>query len=498
LSNIRVTYSGLISFIIGISSVFTGLVYILIVTRTLTANEFGTWSLIGTMIGYFIISERVISYWTTRQVARDEKVGNTSLISSLGFSMGAIPLYLAVVYLISQQSDASLEPMLIGAVLIPVFFIGEAIQSINLGHMPQATGYGLLGFEIVKIPAALVLVYFLELGVVGAIFASLAAYIIRIGIQLYFARSQLKGKFSLSILKRWARISWIPLYSNIARFFKSSDILVYSIITGSVIGVAYYAVAMTLDKIIHISDSISRALYPKLIATGEHSYIKENLGLQMYFAIPLLTLSVLFAKPAMFALNPIYIDVAIIAIVLSFRMFFSEFNGIFGKILQGIDKVDVENNPKFSSLLKSKIFFVFTVKNVRGGVQLVAIIIVLVFLNSIGFSELELVTWWAITSLSIEIPVVIFMWLYVRKFVKSFFPYTRIAKFIVASLAFTAVFFVTSDSIIEYKISIYDFLPGVIAQLAICAGIYLFVTYIIDKKIRFLFKSMIKEIISKK
>ena len=152
MSNIRVTYSGLISFIIGIITIFTGLVFILIVTRTFSANEFGTWSLIGTMIGYFLISERVVSYWTTRQIARDEKVGSTSLISSSSFSIAAVPLYLIAVFLLSQQSDAPLEPMLIGAILIPVFFVSESLHSINLGHMPQATSYGLLGFEIIKIP----------------------------------------------------------------------------------------------------------------------------------------------------------------------------------------------------------------------------------------------------------------------------------------------------------------------------------------------------------
>lgn len=499
MSNVRVTYSGLISFIIGIITIFTGLVFILIVTRTFSANEFGSWSLIGTMIGYFLISERVVSYWTTRQIARDEKVGSTSLISSSSFSIAAVPLYLIAVFLLSQQNDAPLEPMLIGAILIPVFFVSESLHSINLGHMPQATSYALLGFEIIKIPAALSFVYFLELGIIGAIFALLAAYLVRIGIQLYFARSKIKVKFSVSFLKRWFKLSWLPLYSNITKFLKSSDIVVYSLITGSVTGIAYYSAAMTLDKIIHHTDSISKALYPKLIATGDSSYIQENLTLQMYFAIPLLGIAVLFAKPAMFALNPIYLDVAVIAMLLAFRMFFAELNGAFGKILQGIDKVDVEQNPKFSSLIKSKIFLVLTIKNILTGIQLGIVITVLVTLHSLGLSELELVTGWVIASLFIEIPFVLFMWLYVRKHVTSaIFHLTKVGKYVVATFAFVAVFFITSDTLIEYKISIYDFLPGVIFQLIICVGIYLVITYLIDKKTRSLFKSIIREITTKK
>jgi len=64
LSGIRVTYSGLIAFVIGLVSVFTGLAFVLIVTRRLSPEEFGTWALLGTIIGYLLISERIISYWT--------------------------------------------------------------------------------------------------------------------------------------------------------------------------------------------------------------------------------------------------------------------------------------------------------------------------------------------------------------------------------------------------------------------------------------------------
>jgi len=43
MSNIRVTYSGLISLGTKFSSIITGLVFTLIVTRSLSPEEFGTW-----------------------------------------------------------------------------------------------------------------------------------------------------------------------------------------------------------------------------------------------------------------------------------------------------------------------------------------------------------------------------------------------------------------------------------------------------------------------
>ena len=87
MSGIRVTYSGLIAFVVGIGSIFTGLLFVLIVTRRLSPEEFGSWAVIGSMISYFIISETIVSYWTARQIARNEKVGKTSVFSSSFFSL---------------------------------------------------------------------------------------------------------------------------------------------------------------------------------------------------------------------------------------------------------------------------------------------------------------------------------------------------------------------------------------------------------------------------
>jgi len=56
MSGIRVTYSGLIAFVVGILGIITGLVFTMIITRSLTLTEFGSWSVIGSfempVLGY--------------------------------------------------------------------------------------------------------------------------------------------------------------------------------------------------------------------------------------------------------------------------------------------------------------------------------------------------------------------------------------------------------------------------------------------------------------
>ena len=90
MSKIRVTYSGLISFIIGLASLGTGLIFTLIVTRRLTPEEFGTWGLIGALTTYVIVIEPIISTWAIRETARGEKSGKTALLSSGMFSIVGI------------------------------------------------------------------------------------------------------------------------------------------------------------------------------------------------------------------------------------------------------------------------------------------------------------------------------------------------------------------------------------------------------------------------
>ena len=55
MSEIRVTYSGLIGLLIGLSTVVSGFIFILIITRSLTPNELGTWGIIGGLLTYVII-----------------------------------------------------------------------------------------------------------------------------------------------------------------------------------------------------------------------------------------------------------------------------------------------------------------------------------------------------------------------------------------------------------------------------------------------------------
>jgi len=482
---------------VGLISVITGLVFTLIVTRRLAPEEFGTWSLIGTMISYFLISEAILDFWTIRQVARGENVGRTSLVSSLFFSFGAIPFYLLLAYVISGESNANLDLLIFGSILIPVLFVSRILTQINTAHKPQKTSYSLLVFEVFKIPTALALVYFLDLGVIGVIISIMIAYLIKIGVQIYFAKPKLKNKFNFSYLKRWIKLSWVALYSAFPRLINSLDVMFYTLITGSVIGIAFYSASLAIAGLVLHSGLITQALYPKLLAKGNREHINENFSLLMYIGIPLLGIAVVFSKPALFALNPAYVEGYLIVIILAFKTFFLILFKTVSKILVGIEEVDLVENPKFSNLIKSKLFSVSTIRYIKSGTYLALMITIVSLLHFSNYSELDLVIYWTITALIIEIPFFVYLWFFMKKNVEFSFPYKNTGKYIAATIAFIFVFMITSDYIIIYHESIYDFLPLLILELIICIGVYLSITYLIDNKTKILFKSIIREISSK-
>ena len=246
MSNIRVTYSGLIAIIVGISSLLTGTVFTLIVTRSLSPEEFGTWSLIGGLVFYILIFEPIVSYWATREIARGTNSGGTAIFTSGLFSIPGILAYIVIAYFVGLQVNVDQDILIFALILIPVMFLNRTLTAICLGWKPQVTSYGLLIFELVKIPTAIAFVYFLQMGVEGAILATFISYIGSIILLAVYAREKIRKKINFGLIKKWIKISWIPIFPGISGVVFMLDVTLFSLITGSVIGLAYYSASLAI------------------------------------------------------------------------------------------------------------------------------------------------------------------------------------------------------------------------------------------------------------
>jgi len=493
LSGIRVTYSGLISLGVGLVSVFTGIIFTLIVTRQLTPDEFGTWGLLGTLIAYAVIIEPIISYWTTRDIARGGESGKTAIVSSGLFSIGGLLIYIIFAFFIGNQINVENDILLLAMILIPVMFFNRTLIAINLGWKPHAEGYGILAFEFSKIPAALVFVYFLDLGLEGAIFATFSAYLIANIVLLRYAYTKLKTVFNLQFLKKCIKLFWIVIYPSTTTMIMISDVVIFSVITGTVEGLAYWVAAGAIATIVMHGGKISRAVYPKMLEGGKSEYFSENLNWVFYFGIPLVGLSIAFARPALFALNPLYEFAWMIVIILSIRGFLESLMRVFTQAIAGLEKVDVNENSTFRDYIKSKLILIPNVLMIKQVSYIIILVSVLYFFMP-NSSQLDLVHYWAIIFLGMQIPFTIFFYLVLRKNITISVDGKSIAKYLIISIAmFGFAHWLMSENL-EYNERIFEFLPNLMLFVLIGVGGYLGITYFTDLRTRNLFKSIINEV----
>ena len=497
LDGIRVTYSGLISFGARLISIITGLVFVIIVTRELSIEEFGTWGLINGIIIYAMIINPITSYWVTREIARGERTAKTAIFSSGFLSLAGILIYVVTSYFVGIQSDAEFSVLLFATILVPVLFFDLTLSAINLGHKPQAVGYGLLTFEIVKIPAALFFIYFLEFGVEGAILAIFIAHIAKIIVQIGFAKGQLRNKFQKEYLSKWLRLFWLPVYRSVPGLVALSDVVIFSIITGSVVGVAYYTSARTIGMLVNHVRAFSTGLYPKLLETEKHEFLQENLIKLFYFAFPLTAFSIAFAKPGLFVLNPIYVVAEPFVIFISLRMFFKTLNQVFFEALLGIEGIDKNQYSTFRDYAKSKLVWIPTFDLIRHAVYIGVLAVLLFIFSSQTDSELDLVFYWAVIGLVVEIPLTFYIIRLVKKSFTLKIDKQSTFKYLLVSIAVFGLTYVIMEENLEYKDSIFEFLPSTIIFVVISVGGYFGITYLIDQRTKILFNTIWKELMSK-
>ncbi len=496
MSNIRVTYAGLIGLAVGLINIVSGLGFILILTQSLPPEEFGTWRLV---IGFTVqvgIIQSLVGYWAIRETARGIESGKTAVFTTGVLSIVGIFVYLLIAYFTGIQTDAEQNILFFGVILIPAIFFESVLSQITLGWKPQISSYSRLSFGILKVPLALIMLYFFDMGVSGVFLSIFLAYLSSITILLIFSRKKIQTKIKFQYVKSWIKRAWIPLYQELNTLIFSLDVLVFSLISGSVMGLAYFAAAWSVGSFTANAAAISSATYPKLLAGGEHRYLKDNTTRLLYFAIPLVSISIAFSKPALYALNPLYEVVSLAVIFFSIRILFFTLSKTFSNFLLGQENVDIDTTTSFKNYIKSRLFFIPTVRLIRFSVYLGSLILML-FLLGKEASPTTLVLFWSIIAFLTEIPFTLYFYFLVRKNFHFNMEFNLILKYVLVSAVVFSIMFVIMDNYLEYKTDILEFLPSLLFFVVLAMGSYFLMTYFVDLKTRKLIKAIINELKSK-
>ena len=103
----------------------------------------------------------------------------------------------------------------------------------------------------------------------------------------------------------------------------------------------------------------------------------------------------------------------------------------------------------------------------------------------------------SLIGLIIEIPLTIYIYQLVRKNIKLKIDWKTLLKYLLSSILIFTAFYFLINQYLEYKISIFEFLPELVLWAIIIVVTYVGLTYLIDNNTRKLFKGIMKEFVKR-
>ncbi len=160
-NEIRLRYSGFIVFTAQLLGVITGLIFTLLLTRSMTVQQFGIWTNIFDYIPYFILISGVLPFWATRFTARDKAgTAKTGILSQMSIALASMLIYFPAIFLISNAigTTAYLPIYFIAGLYILTYYLVTIFEAVLQAVKPHTTGYGFIIQEIVKVAVALIFI----------------------------------------------------------------------------------------------------------------------------------------------------------------------------------------------------------------------------------------------------------------------------------------------------------------------------------------------------
>ena len=492
MSAIRPTYSGLIAFFVSVASIFTSLVFSVIITRNLSQTEFGLWGALASLIVYGMVLDPIISYWITRETARDKISQTTAVIYNQTLSFGGIAIFVLLVFLLGVTEKFDYDILFLVILLIPIRYLTKILNSINVGWKPQNTFYGMIISEITKIIVGVILIFHFQMGLAGLIWTLVAAYLVNTIVLAILSREKITSVIQIEYAKNWTKNMFIPLYARLNTVVYESDKILIVLLTDSVIGVSYFVAAMIVGSLVTYSTTLSQVVYGKLLSGSKTDFLKDTLSLHFFVAIPLLATSVIFADIGMRILNPIYEIAAVTVIVLTIRSFFQSFRSAFMHYILGSEDID-RYSVKTRDYMKTSLFYMPTYDLIQHIVYIAILVLVFSLLMEDGMSDIDVALYWSIILLVVTIPNSVYYWKLAKKKTRLGFDWKRIVKFGIMALGvFSCTYLLIPNQISET--SSFELIVKILPLILLGLGGYLGIAIIADKKIRLLVQLVFNEI----
>jgi len=482
---IKLRYSGFILFISRIISLLTGLIFSIIITRSLPAEEFGIWGNISDLLTYFTILAAMIPFWSRRSLARGlTEAAKTGFVANMLISAIMTIIYLALLPALISVLGVSPTYMFLYALIalqIPEIYARIALTSILHVKKPETMGYGLLIFEICKVLVVIVLILNFKMGLIGAIYAVMIAHAIRITYYTFLTKNDLlEGTVKWGYIKEWAKASLLNVYNLIGVRISTLPLLLLFIYGGETAR-AYYGAAQTIASIIGYASFLAYVLYPRLLVELNKKDILITLKSVLMFTIPMTAGAIVLSDSYMTILNIMYKNAQMVLVILAIGAFFESVSSVFEYVILGAEKFDEKANISIKELVKTDIFKLFSLPYVISILSIPAAYIALLQSNDALVSAIY------VSAIMVASKIFLSLVKYIlsRKHLTISIPMNAISKYI-----FATIVMVVFLALLPHPMTIrYTFSVTLLG-----AGVYFAVLYAIDRETRELARLSFKEI----
>ena len=207
--------------------------------------------------------------------------------------------------------------------------------------------------------------------------------------------------------------------------------------------------------------------------------------------------SIIFAKPLLHILNPVYTDGIYVVIFVALRSFTDIIRSLFFSLISAYDTVDVDKQTSVKLYFKSKLFLLPTLIYILCCSYIAILTIFLLFFKTPEMNDIFLVTVWGIIALVVTIPFAIYGYVASKKQYNICLPYIPILKYLIAASISSVVIYFISLDFLTYPDEILQFIPELSILLLFGGILYFGLTYLIDFDTRKLFKSIFNEILKR-
>jgi len=497
---IRVRYAGTVNFASKLVSTLTGLMFVTMVSRRLSEEEFGLWSFFGVWLQYFIIPSTFVNYWVVRYASRGFKVGKTGLILTSILTLSSMLVFaVASQYILYSNIRLSYLQVIIIVLLlqIPAEYFASNLDAIVTALAPEFTGYGGIMLEVVKLSSGFILVNWYRLGLVGALLSYvIAKYFYSLFLFIAF-RGSFSGVFDSSLAFKWVKLSWLPAYSIIPGYIRSLEIpIVTFLISFSDPSIplrvlAHLKAVNTISSVISYAGMLSSALYPKILSGGSREDVESVLKYVLMFAFPMVV-GVLAMSETFLSLLRAEYAVSYQALYLgAVSVLPSLVAGVLSSALIGFERVDVMDNVNLRDYLASRLFIYPSISLGLNVLHVVCLYLVFNAVSPFIDDPSTLVSIWILLGLIVNLILCLKFYWDSKCIMGVRFPWINVSKYMFSSIVMFIILYLSGFGSVVSREFIEVFKYSLLG-VALGAMIYGIVLMIFDVE----FRGFIQQLIS--